>query len=78
MVRSGGVERLVQSEDPRLELWAGIFAFVLCGLAVDPGIHVAFAPSQVLSDSVGWQSPFAPLIANGTLGNGEDRGDVAG
>jgi hypothetical protein len=78
MVRRDGIESVVQSEDPRPEFLAEIFAFVLCGLTVDPCVYVAFAPSQVLSDSVGWQSPFSPFVADGALWDGEDRGDFAG
>lgn len=45
----------------------------LRGLAVDPGVHVAFLPSQVLADAVGGQFPFAPFVADGAFGNCRDQ-----
>jgi hypothetical protein len=34
------------------------------------GINIAFFPSSMLTDSVCWQSPFLPLVADGSLWDG--------
>jgi hypothetical protein len=47
------------------------------GLALDPRVDVALFPSQMLPDFVGLQSPLLPFIADSSLWNGEDYGDVA-
>ena len=55
----------------------GVHFNVSRGLTVDPCVYVAFFPSQVLADPVSRQSPFAPFVANGAFGNGQDCGYVA-
>jgi hypothetical protein len=51
---------------------------VLCDLAVDPSVDIAFAPSKMFSYSVRLQTPFPPLIPDSALGNGEDFRDLTG
>jgi hypothetical protein len=46
-------------------------------VAVYPRVNLSFPPSQVLADPVGGQVPFAPSLADGTLGNPEERGYLA-
>ena len=47
------------------------------GLSVNPRVYVAFSPPQVLADPVGWQSPFAPFVADGALRDSQDCGYIA-
>ncbi len=47
------------------------------GLTVNPRVHVAFLPPQVLADPVGGQSPVTPFLANGALRNGQNGGYIA-
>lgn len=48
----------------------------LCGLAVDPGMYVAFFPPKVLADPVRLQSSFPPLVADAALPDSQYRGHV--
>jgi hypothetical protein len=50
---------------------------VYAGLAVNPRVHVAFSLSQVLANPVRRQSPFPPFVADGALGDSQDRGYIA-
>jgi hypothetical protein len=43
------------------------------GLAVNPRSYVASFPPQVLADPVGRRPPFLPFVADGALGNGQNR-----
>jgi hypothetical protein len=47
------------------------------GLTVNPRVHVAFLPPQVLADPVRRQLPSAPVLADGPLGNSQNRGYLA-
>jgi hypothetical protein len=47
------------------------------GLAVNPRVHVAFFPPQVLADPVSGQSPVTPFLANGAFRNGQNGGYIA-
>jgi hypothetical protein len=43
----------------------------LCGLTVNPSVHVSLPPSQVLAYPVGRKSPHPPFITDGALRDGQ-------
>jgi integrase len=43
-----------------------------CGLVVNPGVHIAFFPSQVLANPVRRQSPIPPPFTNGAFRNSQN------
>jgi hypothetical protein len=63
---------------PRLVLGRGDLLFrASCSVAVDPGVDLAFFPSQVLSDPVGGQFPVSPFLADGAFGDRQYCGNLA-